>query len=89
MLEHRRVPLAQRGRMSGLVRDMLTRCLAADGPAGDPACVPQRSVRLCWSTDDVDAMNLARQRNLRQGRHWSQTLCAVYDGVDSALGADA
>ena len=25
MLEHRQVPLAQRGRMSGLVRDMLTR----------------------------------------------------------------
>ena len=25
MLEHRRVPLAQRGRMSGLARDMLTR----------------------------------------------------------------
>ena len=25
MLEHRRDPLAQRGRMSGLVRDMLTR----------------------------------------------------------------
>ena len=37
--------------------------------------MPQRSVRLCWSTDGVDAMNLARQRNLQQGRHWSQTLC--------------
>ena len=52
VLEYRRVPLAQRGRKSGLVRDVLTRCLApgarhaADGPAGDHACVPQRSVRL-------------------------------------------
>ena len=95
VLEYRRVPLAQRGRMSGLVRDMLTRCLApgarqaADGPAGDPACVPQRSVRLCWSTDGVDAMTLAQQRNLQQRSHQSQTLCAVYDGVTSALGTDA
>ena len=95
VLEYRRVPLAQRGRKSGLVRDMLTRCLApgarhaADGPAGAHACVPHRSVGLGWSTDGVDAMNLARQRNLRQGRHQSQTLCAVYDGVTSALGADA
>ena len=81
MLEHCRVPLAQRGRMSGLVRDMLTRCLApgalhaADGYARDPAGVTQRSVRLHFSTDGVDAMNLARQRNLQQGRHQSQTLC--------------
>ena len=51
--------------------------------------MPQRSVRLCWSTDGVDAMNLARPRNLQQGSHWSQTLCAVYNGVNSALGADA
>ena len=95
VLEYRRVPLAQRGRKSGLVRDTLTRCLApgarhaADGPTGDHACVPQRSVRLCWSTDGVDAKNLARQRNLQQGRHQSQTLGTGYDGVTSALGVDA
>ena len=68
MLEHCRVPLAQRGRMSGLVRDMLSRCLApgalhaADGYAR-PAGVTQRSVRLHFSTDGVDAMNLARQES--------------------------
>ena len=33
--------------------------------------------------------NLVQQRNLQQGSHQSQTLCAVYDGVTSALGADA
>ena len=39
-------------------------------------------MRLCWSTNGVDAMNLARQRSLRQGRHQSETRCAVSRGAN-------
>ena len=49
----------------------------------DPACTPPRSVRLCWSTNGVDAVNLARQRSLPQGRHQSETRCAVSRGANS------